>query len=138
MGKLFFSHFALTDEYLLGVRGFQKSQQNFHLFIFDGMPKAHKLILNTSTAVGYEDYCHEEHHVDAVYNLWAHDYFGYPLLDNTTNELIKYPIIKIWGKYDRMTRDWEIVLRELLLNNCIQFTRFVAINNCKQFTRFEN
>ena len=122
MGKLFFSHFALTDEYLLGVRGFQKSQQNFHLFIFDGMPKAHKLILNTSTAVGYEDYCHEEHHVDAVYNLLVHDYFGVPLVDNTTNELVEHPVYPVWGEFDQMTYNWEILLRELLLNNCIQFT----------------
>ena len=81
--------------------------------------KAHKLILNSTTSVLYEDMCIEKHHVDVVYDLWFHDYMGWPLLDNTTNELIEHPVETVWGEYDQMPLDWEILLRELLLNNCI-------------------
>ena len=86
--------------------------------------KAHKLILNSTTSVLYEDLCIEKHHVDVVYSLWMHDYIGFPLIDNTTNELIEYGVVPVWGDYDRVPWDWEIVLRELLLNDCIQFTIF--------------
>ena len=84
--------------------------------------KAHKLILNSTTTGGYQEYCHEEHRAEVVYDLWDHDYAGWPLLDNTTNELIEDPVWPVWGDYNRIPQDWEIVLRELLLNNCIQFT----------------
>ena len=86
--------------------------------------KAHKLILNSTTSVLYEHMCIEKHHADVVYDLWKHDYEGWPLLDNNTNELIEYPVEPIWGDYDQMPWNWEIMLRELLLNNCIQFTIF--------------
>ena len=88
----------------------------------DVPPKAHKLILNSTMIGGYEEYCHEEYHVDVIYDVWFHDYIGWPLIDNTTNELIEYSVWPVWGEYDFMPQDWEIVLRELLLNNCIQFT----------------
>ena len=74
--------------------------------------KAHKLILNSTTSVLYEDMCIEEHHADVIYDLWAHDYWGWPLLDNTTNELIEYPVWPVWGDYDQMTGFYEILLRE--------------------------
>ena len=86
--------------------------------------KAHKLILNSTTSVLYKDMCIEKHHVDVVYDLWAYDYGGWPLIDNTTNELIEYSVWPVWGEYDFMPQDWEIVLRELLLNNGIRFTIF--------------
>ena len=79
--------------------------------------KAHKLILNSTTTGSYEEYCHEKHKVDVVYDLWVHDYRGYPLIDNTTNEIIERQRARIWGQYDTMPMIWEIVLRELLLNN---------------------
>ena len=77
--------------------------------------KAHKLILNATTAVGYEEYCHEEHNIEVLYDLWQFDYDGFPLLDNVTNELIEYPVEPIWGVYDHIPYQWEIALRELLL-----------------------
>ena len=86
--------------------------------------KAQKLILNSTTSALYEDLCIEEHYVDVAYDLWFFDYDGRPLLDNTKNELIEYPVWPIWGYYDYMPHGWEIVLRELFLNNCIQFTIF--------------
>ena len=49
--------------------------------------KTHKMILNETTSVVYEDICFEKHHVEVVYSLWNFDYRGYPLLDNNTNEL---------------------------------------------------
>ena len=83
--------------------------------------KAHKLILNTTTAAGYEEYCHENYHAKLVYNLWQYDYQGFPLVDNTTNEMIEHPWpARIWGEYDRMISDWEIILRKLLFEHCIQ------------------
>ena len=85
--------------------------------------KAHKLILNSTTSVLYEDMCIEEHHADVAYELWAHDYSGLPLLDNTTNELIEDPGWPVWGDYDFMPWDREIMIRKLLLNNCIQITK---------------
>ena len=83
--------------------------------------KAHKLILNSTMIGGYEEYCHEEYHVDVIYDLWFHDYVDWPLLDTTTNELIEYSdsVWRIWGQHDHMTRFEENMLRELLLNNCI-------------------
>ena len=81
--------------------------------------QAHKLILNSTTSVLYEHICFEEHHVDVVYSLWFHDYVGLPLIDNTTNELIEYSVWPVWGELDHMPRWWEIMLRELLLYNCI-------------------
>ena len=78
--------------------------------------KAHKLILNSTTTGSYEEYCHEKHKAEVVYDLWVWDYRGYPLIDNTTNEVIEHPIERIWGQYDMMPMDWEIVFRELLLN----------------------
>ena len=79
--------------------------------------KAQKLILNSTTSVLYKDLCIEKHHVDVVYDLWAYDYGGWPLLDNTTNELIEYSVWPVWGELDHMPKYWEIMLRELLLNN---------------------
>ena len=90
----------------------------------DVLSRAHKLILNSTTSALYEDMCIEEHHADFTYTLWSYDYKGWPLLDNTTNKLIEYPVWPIWGYYDYMPHGWEIVLRELFLNNCIQFTIF--------------
>ena len=85
----------------------------------DAPSKAHKLILNSTTSVLYEHICFEEHHVHVVYDLWLHDYNGKPLVEKTTNELVKLPVWPIWGEYDQMPWDWEIVLRKLFLNNCI-------------------
>ena len=85
----------------------------------DVSSRAHKLILNSTTSALYEDMCIEEHHADVVYELWAHDYSGLPLLDNTTNGLIEYPVRTIWGDYDQMPWNWEMLLRDLLLNSCI-------------------
>ena len=76
--------------------------------------KAHKMILNETTSVVYEDICLEKHHVEVVYHLWQFDYQGYPLLDNNTNELILYPVEPIWGIYDVMPWPWEMMLRKLL------------------------
>ena len=68
----------------------------------------------------YEDICLEEHHVDFAYNLWMHDYYGYPLVDNTTNELILHRFAAgERGEHDSMVRDWEILDRKLLLIYCI-------------------
>ena len=74
--------------------------------------KAHKLILNSTTSVLYEHMCIEKHHANVSYDLWFHDYAGYPLLDKTTNELIENPIWRIWGQFDHMLMPWEIVGRE--------------------------
>ena len=79
--------------------------------------KAHKMILNETTNVVYEDICLETHHIEVVYNLWDFDYYGTPLLYNNTNELIMYELERIWGKYDRMAHDWEILHRKLLHKN---------------------
>ena len=84
--------------------------------------QAHKLILNSTTSVLYEHICFEEHHVDVVYSLWLHDYAGFPLLDNTTNQLIEHQVSPIWGTYDHMSWDWEVLQRELLFINCIENT----------------
>ena len=86
--------------------------------------KAHKLILNTTTTNGYEEYCHEKHYAEVVYDLWDHDYNGWRLLNKTTNELIERTGLRVWGQYDKMPHDWEFVQRELLLNNCIKFTKY--------------
>ena len=81
----------------------------------DVPPKAHKLILNsTSTSLLYDHICFEEHHVDIVYPLYMHDFRGLPLIDNTTNELIEHNVWNIWGVTDRIVYDWEILHRELL------------------------
>ena len=86
----------------------------------DVPPKAHKLLLNSSrTSLLYDHICFEEHHVDVVYPLSLHDFRGIPLLDNTTKELIEHKVLTIWGQYDRMVWDWEILLRELLFCNLI-------------------
>ena len=95
--------------------------------------KAHKLILN-STTTPYEQLCLEEHVVDVVFDTFM---FGQcdewecweynSLLDLWTNELIEYPVWPISGEYDRIPWEWEILKRELLLNNCIQFKIF---DNC--------
>ena len=79
--------------------------------------KAHKLILNTTTAVSYEEYCHEKHYAEVTIDLWAFDYSGYPLLDNTTNQIIESPEPKIWGVFDRMAMPWEVLIRKLLLKH---------------------
>ena len=79
--------------------------------------KAHKLIINSTMIGGYEEYCHEKHKAEVVYNLWLHDYADFPLVDNTTNELVEHKVNPIWGQYDFMPWDWEILLREVLLNN---------------------
>ena len=86
--------------------------------------KAHKLFLNSTTSVLYEHICLEEHHVAVSYDPWA---LQRPILYNTTNELIQYPVNIIWEEYDRVPWDWEILLRELLLNNCIKYTKLKAI-----------
>ena len=83
--------------------------------------KAHKLILNSTTSVLYEQICFEDHHVDVSYNPW---FVEWPFLDNITNELVEHPVWPVWGQYDQMPWEWEIMLRKLLLNNCIQFTKF--------------
>ena len=87
--------------------------------------KAHKLILNTTTKP-YEQICIEEHMVDVVFDsmMFGGWYDNMPLLDYWTNELVEYEVWPIWGEYDQMPWEWEILQRELLLNNCIQFTIF--------------
>ena len=82
---------------------------------------ANKLILNSTTRVLYKHICFEEHHADVIYDLWNFDYTGYPLIDKITDELIQYPVYPIWGEYDLMVYDWEILLRKLLFINCIEY-----------------
>ena len=79
--------------------------------------KAHKMILNETTSVVYEDICLEKHHIEVVFDLWDYDYQGWPLLDNNTNELILHPPKLIWGQHDRIASKWEILLRKLLYKN---------------------
>ena len=83
--------------------------------------RANKLILNSTTRVLYKHICFEEHHADVIYDLWNFDYSGYPLIDSITDELIQYPVYPIWGEYDLMVYDWEILLRKLLFINCIEY-----------------
>ena len=86
--------------------------------------KANKLILNSTTRVLYKHICFEEHHVDVAYDVWVHDYTGYPLIDNITHELIQYPVWPITGEFDCMVWWWEILLRKLLFINCICVQKF--------------
>ena len=79
----------------------------------DQPSRAHKLILNETTIHFYKDICIEEHNVNFLYEpalRW------YPLIDNTTNEMIRYskktedtPLV--WGSEDRVTDHWEVVMR---------------------------
>ena len=80
--------------------------------------KAHKIILNYTTSLKFEEVCLEKHYVHMVYDLWKVDM---EIVDNTTNRLIEYSAHweRIWGEYDRMTFDWEVLLRKFLLNYCI-------------------
>ena len=66
---------------------------------------AHKLLLNSTTSVLYEHICLEEHYVVVTYDPWI---LSETLLDNTTNEMIEYPLEIIWGQYDKVPLDWEI------------------------------
>ena len=80
--------------------------------------KAHKMILNETTSVVYEQICVEKHHVEAIYDMWYHDYRGYTFIDNTTNKVIEHPTKMIWGLTDRIPQDYEVALRELLMKHC--------------------
>ena len=85
--------------------------------------KAHKMILNETTSVLYEHICLEKHRVEVWFDLWKFDYAGFPLIDNNTNELILRSLDRVWGQYDRMLLEWEILLRKLLHKNCIEKTQ---------------
>ena len=85
----------------------------------DQPSKAHKLILNETTIHFYKDICIEEHNVNFLYEAGLR---WYPLIDNTTNEMIRYSkntldtttsilVSLVWGSEDRMTDHWEVVMR---------------------------
>ena len=63
--------------------------------------KAHKLILNSTMIGGYEEYCHEEYHVDIVYDVWMYDYQGMPLIDilHVSQYLPNYSDYSMMEKY---------------------------------------
>ena len=89
--------------------------------------KAHKLLLNPSTIVGYEEICFETHHADLIIHTMQYIYS--PIVDNTTTPhslMEHWGDGRIWGEWDRVIYEYEVLKRKLLLNHCMNKQN----NNC--------
>ena len=91
------------------------------------------MILNSTTEVLYNNICFEEHHAVVAYDLWLHDFMGYPLIDNITHELIQHQVWPVWGEYDCMVWFWEVLLRKLLFINCICVQKFIKLKASSKY-----